>query len=343
VANLTDHHLMCVAETVFGTPVAVSRAVPFLPDSTHEWNPTPYQGKGLWVGAPGGVFRADRRGAGIGQGKLVEKYEAQSKGLGVALNAALGTSTHTLTTGTTYQQVFTPTVTGTVLPSRTVQYATVQNGGTASPHTYAGVSVDSLELEIPEGPDGIATWTLESDAKSLATATSAGTFTPAASASLFGSWSTAGVVTLGGTVTAPTTTVLASSNGTTVTDLLSLTLSVKNNLDVGRWGIGTRGQPTVGRRELSVKWKQEFNATTVRDLLISQGNTALLVTLQTGEALSTGNATLQLAIPAMKVDTGSLPNPTDGETVVSDVEATILWDGTNQPLYVVTRTADTAL
>ena len=343
MANLTDHQLMSVAESTYGTAVAVSRAVPFLPDSKAEWDPTPYQGKGLWVGAPGGVFRSDRRGAGIGQGTITEKYEAVSKGLGVALNAAFGTSTHTLTTGTTYQQVFTPTATGTVLPSRTVQLAIVDNAGTARPETFAGVTVDELELELPEGPDSIATWTLTSDAKTMLTATALGTWTPAASASLFGGWSTTSVVTLGGTITPPTTTVLASSSGSVVTDLMSLTFSLKNNIDSSRWGLGTRGQPTVGRRELSLKWSQEFTAQTVRDLQISQGKTSLLVTLTTGEALSTGFATLQLAFPAVFIDTGALPDPTDGETVKGDVSASLLWDGTLQPAYLVTRTADAAL
>ena len=344
MANLTDHQIMHVAESVYGTAVAVSRAVPFLPDSKADWDPTPYQGKGLWVGAPGGVFRSDRRGPGIGQGKLTEKYEAQSKGLGVVLNAAFGTSTHTVTgTAGTYQQVFTPTATGTVLPSRTVQLAVVDNAGTARPETFAGVTVDELELEVPEGPDSIATWTFTSDAKSMLTATTLGTWTPAASASLFGGWSTTAVVTLGGTITAPTTIALATSSGSAVTDLTSLTFSLKNNLDDGRWGLGTRGQPTVGRRELSLKWGQEFTAQTIRDLQISQGKTALLMTLTTGETLSLGSATLQLAFPTVFIDTGGLPDPTDGETVKGDVSASLLWDGTLMPAYVVTRTADAAL
>ena len=134
MANLTDGQIMNVAEGTYGTPVTVTRAVPALSDSTHDFDPTPYQGMGLYVGAPAGVVRSDRRGAGLGQGKLVAIYEAHSKGLGVMLNAAFGLSTHTLVSGSTFQQVFTAP-TGAVLPAQTIQYGVPDNTGTVRPHT----------------------------------------------------------------------------------------------------------------------------------------------------------------------------------------------------------------
>jgi len=343
VANTTDDQIMLVAETTYGTPVAVTRAVPCLPDSTQEWDPTQYQGVGLYVGAPGGVYRSDRRGAGIGRGTLVEKFEAHSKGLGVALNAAFGTSTSTLVSGTTFQQVFTPTAANTVLPSTTDQFGVVQNDGTVRPHTYAGCTVDQFELDIPEGPDSIAVWAFTKDAKSLSTATALGTFSPASGPSLFGSWSTTDTITLGGTITVPTTTALATSSGSVTTALRSANLAINNNIDKDRWGVGTRAQPTVGVRDIKLTFRYEFNDVTIRDLQISQGKTQILIDLATTEALSTGTARLQIAVPAAYINTGALPDLTAGETVVSDVEAQCLWDGTNQPVYVVHRTADNAL
>lgn len=344
MANSTDHRIMCVAEVAYGTPVAVSRAVPCLAESTHEWDPTPYQGVGLHVSAPGGVDRSDRRGAGLGRGELTEKYEAVSKGLGVALNAAFGTGTSTLVSGTTYQQVFTPTVTNTTLPSRTVQYGIVDNTGTVAPHTYAGVVVDEVEFDLPSGPDSVGTWTFTSDAKALSTATGAGTWTPASGGSLFGLWSSTSSIALGGTLTVPTTTALASTTGTDTSACKGFNFTMRNNIDRERWVPASRNAPTVRKRELEVKFSYEFNATTLRDLQISQGATSMLVSLATAESLSTGYATLQFAVPAMKIDTGALPPmPAGGETVVSDVTAKILWDGTNQPIYVVQRTADSAL
>src|SRR5262249_52959641 len=163
--------------------------------------------------------------------------EAHSKGLGVMLNAAFGTSTSTLVSGSTFQQVYTPTAAGTVLPSTTDQFGVVQNDGTVRPHTYAGCTVDSFALDIPEGPDSIATWTFNKDAKSLSTATTLGTFSPAATPSLFGSWSTTDSITLGGTLTAPTTTALASVAGGAVTQSFrSANLAVNNTIDKARWG-----------------------------------------------------------------------------------------------------------
>ena len=341
--QLTDHQLMSAAESTWGTPVTVSRAVPILPDSSYDWDQTRYEGQGLHVSSPGGVLLSARAGAGIGAGTIAPKFELFSKGLGLWLNAWAGTSTVTLVSGTTWQHVHTFISAGTVLPAQTVQAGIVDNTGTLRPHTFAGVTVGSGELEIPPGPDGLAMLSLDCDAKSIATATAAGTWTPATGFTTFGGYSTASVITIGGAITAPTTTALGSSSGTVTTAIKRVKLSYGNNIDKARWTVGGRNQPTVGRREPALELDYEFGDVTQRDAIISQASQALLVDLQTSEALSSGNARFQLVIPDFKLEPGGMPGFTSGETVVQQLKGKIFWNLTQSPVYLVMRTADAAL
>jgi len=349
MAALTDHQAGWAVEGTYGTPVTATKFVPMMESSKMDWDPMPIQPSGLWVGAPGGVDRADRRFAGIGQGKGSLVVEAASKGQGTLWQAACGTSTSTLVSGSTYQQVHTPTVTGTVLPSLTFQHGIVDNTGTVNPETFAGVTVTDWVLDIPKGAgaDSSAKFTLNLDAKSLSTVTGLSTFVGPSGASLY-SWAGGGIgtttITVGGTLTPPTTNALASVSGGTVNgNFSSITLTSNNNVDTGRWVPGGRNQPTVGKRSHTVKFDYEYNDNVWRALQISQGVTSLLIDIPTSESLSTGTARLQVAFPAIKINSGAFPEPTPGSTVITSVEAQVLWDGTNQPFYVVLRTADAAL
>jgi Phage tail tube protein len=338
VPTLTDHQLGMVAEVTYGTPPLVTRFLQMLDDAKFDFDPMPLQGVGMTVGAPGGINRADRRIPGIGKGSGTISVEAVSKGLGVLLNACAGTGVSTLVAGSTFQQNFTPTLANTLLPSLAVQAGIVDNTGVVNPFTFAGVSVNKWTLECPEG--GIAKLKAEFDAKSMATATALATASYAAAPSLFSF--IGGTITLGGAVTVPTATAIGVG-GTANGNIRSWALSSDNNLDDGRWVVGSRNQPTVGKRKHSLKFRYEYNDNTVRTNLLAQSSVSFTATHVTTEALSTGVATLQLVIPAIKINPGSIPEPTLGQTVVTDVEAEILWDGTNQPFYVVLRTADTTL
>lgn len=343
MSALTDHQFGLKAEAAYGTPVVVDRFLPILASSEHDFDPTVIQGEGMQVGAPGGVNRADRRFAGVGFGTLKIVTEGYSKGLGLLISHATGTATHTLVAATTYQQVFTPTLTGVLLPSATMQVGIVDNtGAAANPYTYAGCTVGSFELELGEGPTAKVQWTFSVNAKSMATATALAAASYAASPSIFSSASTCSFKP-GGTLTVPTTTVAASSTGTANTTLKAFTLSSDSNIDDGRWIPGGRNQPTAGKRSHTLKLTYEYSDNTFRDALISQASTPLLIDLQTTETLSTGFATLQLAIPAAKVNGGTIPKPTNGETVTCESEFEILYNGTEMPYYIVQRTADAAL
>jgi hypothetical protein len=343
MATLTDHQYGMAAETVYGTPVTPSRFLRILESSKFQPDPMPLQGVGLSVGTPGGINLASRRIAGIGKASGTIAVEVVSKGLGVLLNACTGTSTVTQLGATAcWQHNFTPNAVNTVLPAFTSQLSIVNNVGTSTPNTYTGCTVSQFELSCPEG--GIMQLSADVDAKAWNTATALATASYGAADSIH--TYVGGSITLGTTpaFVPPTTVALASAGGTVSGNVRSWSLSSSNNIDDGRWVMGARNQPTVGKRSHMLKFDYEYNDNTMRDALLSQSTLSFTATHTTTELIAPGNfATVQLAIPAIKINSGSFPEPTLGQTVKVSVDAEILWDGVNQPYYISVRTADIAL
>ena len=334
MATMLDHQVGWAVESTWNTPVTVTRFGEWLPGSGLDYDPNVVQGKGLRVGSQ--VARAGRRVALVGRGSGKLAFELSSKGFGTLLQAALGTATSTLVSGTTYQQVFTPVVSGTYLPSLTIQEGIVKPGGTVDTYTHAGCSVTDFEIEVPDG--GIATLSVSVDSRSMATATALATASYPTTPTLYNSGSPiTAQATFGGTLTVPTTTALASVGaGTGATGIKSWTLSVANGLDTKRDTIGGRNQPVVGMRELKLKTTVEYDSATgalLRDSCIGQVGTPIVLNLTTPETLSAGTAQCQLAIPV----------PEDGKVVTTEVEWSILDNLTQTPLYLVLRTADATL
>lgn len=341
MANLTDHQFGTAVEATYNVANTVTRFYRIKESSTFQVEPMPLQGEGLSVGAPGGVNLASRRVAGIGKGTGKISLELVSRGLGQLLRAATGTSTVSLVAGSLYQHNFTPTVVDTFLPSFTSQMSVVNNVGTSLPTTFSGCTVSQFTVSCPEG--GIATLELDVDARSYTTATPLAVAGYPAADSMF--TYVGGSVRLGATpaFVPPTSTALASGGGTVNSGIRSWELSSSNNIDDGRWVIGGRNQPTRGKVAHTLKFDYEYNDNVMRDALLNQSTLSFTATLTTTEAISAGFATFQLAIPAIKINAGSWPEPTNGETVKTSVEAEILWDGVNQPYYISMLTADTAL
>jgi len=172
---------------------------------------------------------------------------------------------------------------------------------------------------------------------------------PGATAALYTSTlPTVGALTIGGTVTVPTTTALATSSGTVAPGLKGWSLSLDNGLDLKRDTVGDRRQPITGMRKGQLSLTIEYDTPTGALLREAQANqTGLGVLLQAGAIESLGSAQtalLQVAVPVAKIDKGAIPMPTAGDTVVTDVALTVL-DGLSaaQALYLVMRTADTVL
>lgn len=157
-----------------------------------------------------------------------------------------------------------------------------------------------------------------------------------------------GALVIGGTLTVPTATALASiAGGTTAIGLKAWTFTLDNGVDTKRDVLGGRNQSTTGERKGTLKTTIEYDAVTgalLEEAMMNQTQLSLLLTATTPEVISAGNnATFQIAVPVAAIDKGAIPQPTDGKVVSTDVMWTLLDGLVSQTLYLVLRTADTAL
>lgn len=338
MATTQDVQLGIVPESTYGTAVTVTRFLEPI-DESLKYNKTTVQGKGVRTGSR--VARSPRRVITRTDASGDFTVEALSKSHGTLWQACLGTGTSTLVSGTTFQQNFTPTTTNAVMPSMTVQKGVVASDGTVYAHTFAGMCVNEWEFTAPQAD--IATLKVSWDGRSMATATALATASFVTSPSIFHFAQAA--TTLGGVVTVPTATALASG-GTSVTNIRSFSLKCSNNLTTDRFTFGLAGlksQPTVGLRDITGSMTIEYTDNTVRDAFIADTELAFTATFTSTEALSTGTATLQIVCPAIRLD-GDLPDANGTDLVTVDVPFTVLDNlVAASPLYVVIRTADTAL
>jgi Phage tail tube protein len=341
MANSLDGQAGTVPEVTYGTPLTVTRFYEIDPSNTkHSQDPGIQQGMGLRVGSR--FARSDRRAATQQTNKGTLETDVFAKGLGTLLNAAMGgNGVSTLVSGSTFQQLFTSVLTGSLAPSLTLQLGVVRTdaGGTVDAYTYAGTTITKWTLTQETG--GFLRLSVEWDATTLATATGLATasYVTVNPAFHFGMAS----ATYGGTVTAPTTTALASG-GTALTNVRNFTLEVDNGLDIERWKFGgTRNQPRMGRPKATIKCTAEYDGVVFRDALIAQTANPFSITWSdTATALSTGFATFQIIAQATKTNPNDFAPPTDGTTTV-DLELEVLEPATGAALTIATRTSDTTL
>ena len=340
MATLLDGQVGHVRESTWGTPVTVTRFNEWDASGGLKGDAGVKQASPLRVGAIGD--RADREYTAGAASKGTLKFPLLTKGFGLWLESCFGGSTSTLVSGSTFQQVHQFIRTGTVLPPLTVQQGHPLPDGTVHPYTFAGCTVESFELEQPL--NDVVSLSMDLDGKGVpATATALATASYAATMSLFEFDQAA--VTLGGTLTPPTTTALASvSGGTLVAGWRSFTLSADSQITDDRWGMSAavRNQPTYRKRDVTLKAQVEYDGATLRDAYFARTSNPLLITWTTAEALSSGFATLQVVIPAFRVMTTFPPDATDGDIPIIDLEGKA-FDNLTAMAYVVLRTADTTL
>jgi hypothetical protein len=338
MANLTDNQVGLKVETTYGTPVTVDRFYPFLDGTAADWNTRQRQGQSIFVSSKRG-WRGDRRVIPKGQGVITVKTELASRQGGVLFQLAHGVATSTLVSGTTYLAGFRTSVTGTVLPSATIQVGKVRNDGTVDVETYAGCTAVSFEIECPE--DGILTISVTFDALAFTTVTALATASFTAGAFLFDH--SQGLATLGGAFTAPTTVALGSS-ATSFGNMRSWKFTVDQSADLGRWVLTAQGrnQPTVGILSPVFSGDWEYNDTAARTIYLAGTGVPVVVTHTTAEVLSAGFSQFQLAIPQLFLSAPILP-PVTADTSVVSVTGDVTYDGTNELFYTSLRTADVAL
>lgn len=321
----------------WGTSATPTRWYEFI-DHSFDIEKNVVQGAGLRVGSR--VARSGRRVVTTAQAGGDMTTEVTTKGFGLLFESCLGVSASTLVSGTTYQQNFT-LATGTTLPSRTVQTGVVQADGTVLPVTYLGCSVNTWELDLNNA--GIVTLKTNWDGKDWTTATAYTAPSYTASPNLYHFAQAS--ATIGGTVTAPTTTALASG-GTAAVNVRSFKLMGDNGLQDGRFNLGGAGRKVrqiPGIVKLTGEIEVEVTDAVVRDAYLNDTATPITITLTTTETLSTGFAQLQVTLPEVKFN-GEMPKPNADNLITLKASFDVLDNLTaTQPIWISLRTADSAI
>lgn len=308
-------------QTNYDTPATVDRFLIFT-DGSHDQGKAVVQGVGLKPGTR--VAQSDRRTIPFRSASGSLSLEVPTKGMGVVWEACMGSGSSNLVSGGLYQQVF---AFADAMPCYTVQYG-VFDGTNVAAYTYSSAQVGSWALNCPEG--NIVNMSLNWAGKALATGTALATASYPASSSLF-TFAHAAFYA-GGTLTAATTTALASVTGSALATVKNFSLNVDNAL---KDGPQVGGLPTIrkpGLRAITGTVNVEYEGSTFRDAIIADSSMVLLVTL------TNGTDVLQVVIPEVKLN-GNLPTSNGAERVTHD----LAFEGLTSNLSIVTRTADAAL
>ncbi|MBK9027825.1 MAG: hypothetical protein IPN98_08260 [Propionivibrio sp.] len=314
-------------ESVYGTAVARTRWFEFL-DESFNFVKNVKQGVGLRVGSR--VARSGRRVVASAEGSGDLTIEAVTKGLGLLWQLGLGSGTSTLVSAGLYQQVFTL---GDAMPSATIQKGIPRADGTVDAYTFTGCMVESLTIDCPNA-DNVKVKT-SWNAKDMTTATAYTAPSYATGPSVF---TFAHGAVYSGALTAPTATALGSA-ATPVASIRSGSITIKHNLKTDRYNCGGGGRkekPFAGIREISGSMVAEYADTAFRDAIVNDTSMTLVKTFTSGADV------LQVVIPDVRFDGDIVKASTD--LAMQDIKWTGL-DGLTaaQPIWIVCRTADTAL
>ncbi len=335
-----DCSIGLAAESSYGVGVTPTKFAEFTGESL-DWNPTFIQSKGLRVGSR--VSRASRRALGKQQAGGDIELEVPSKGFGVYLLAALGAVVTTQRGATgVYQQNHTLATTDPV-SSFTIQKGIPPLGGGALlAHTFRGCVLDELEIEF--GNSDFVTAKTSWNAKDVDTATAYAP--PSYPLAVENFVFAGGAITIGGTVTPPTTTTLATG-GTAVANILDGSVKLTNNIDDGGFVLGAGGKrgrrPAVGMAAIGGKLTAEFDTVALRDAYLNQQHPALVLTFLGTTTIGTGTdkPALQITVPDFVLE-GELPKTNDGDVITQSIDWTGMDNTALTPItfsYVSTDTA----
>jgi hypothetical protein len=334
MTTFADTGLTWAKETTYGTYVAGARGYEVQGDDLdHDYNKIPVQDMGLRVGSR---FPRFARRVVVGRdGSMKIPKRIFSKGDGLFLEWALGTSLITLVSGSTNQHNFT---TGDTPPSASIQAQLVEAGGTVDDYSWLGCMCDSIEFSL--GNRDLLTATATVDARDLSTAQSHVAPVYATTPNLFHfanlSFST-------GAFTAATANTLPSC-ATPMTNVRQMTLKLDRNLIKDRFNAtanGLKGKSLVASPAVTGTIDLEYDSTTYRDAMIAD-TTLSLVAQYTAGALSTGLETFVFALPAIKLE-NPLPKANNDGLIVVSYNYSLGDDLTNTPFGIYQRTADAAL
>lgn len=326
-------------ETTAGTAVSLTRWLEYNSESLHlEKNVV--QGAGL---RGSGLFaRAARRAYTTRTATGTVEMDCATRGLGPILQQIMGgTSTSTLISGSSYQQVHQPG--SMVNRSLTVQKLVPNAAGTLVPFTYRGAKITDYEFSCEVG--GILTLSVTFDAWDESTATAAGT--PSyTSTDVF--HFAQGTLKLGGTASTASN-VVSVSGGTTVASVKGITVSGSNPLATDRYFLGSNG---IKAEQLENDWRTvggsmdaEFvSQAALYDAFAADTAMSLQLSFVGTTAISGANyPTMEITIPSIRLEGSATPQVGGPDVIDMSVDFTGLDDGTNAAWQIRTVTADTAL
>lgn len=337
MSTIMDDRISMKEEVTYKTPIVTDRFYPYVDDNEGDWDARTRQADGLRGGTGRRAALAGRNYPTTGQGVVKVRAELESKGAGVLLRAGLGVSTVTAITGGS-QQLFTDQITGTYLPSYTIQIVKVQNTGTERVETYSGCTASKFAIVQPE--DNIAYVEVEFDAAAYTTATAAATVSYATAPVLFDAFQN--VVSVGASGLVVPTTIALATGLTSSTEWREWKIELDQKIDDADWKLSTRGRPIAGMPEIELSGKADFDSNTLPDAVAVGTQLQWYATTTTTEVMGVGFTQLQAVLPKIVLTKG-LPQVKRGETRTCDITAQVKNDGTNADLYVAYRTSDVAL
>ena len=334
-------------EATYGTIVVPNRFLEFTSE-TLDLNRTYFQGENLRPGSR--VARSSKRivtQEGV-TGAITQ--EVQTKGFGALFELLLGSvvsgPTQVGTGSGVFQSVFALSK-DDYLPSVTIQKGVPRLGANVvDALTFAGCQAESFDLSIDSAGVLMLTsnWT---GGKKVDTDTAYAVPSYPVGCELF-SYVGASIA-LGGTVTPPTATALATG-GTEVANVRSWSLNVAQSLDSNGYNIGSRGERSrpaaMGIAAITGSMTIEYDTTVITDAVIDETGLALVLTFEGPTPIggSGQRPVVQVVIPEVKLD-ADLPKSAGGDVITHSTTYTgldPLKTGV-QPMYLVYRSADTAL
>lgn len=340
MAALQDCSVGIGVESTFKTGVTPTRWLEYPSDSppAFDWEKNIVQSQGLRVGSR--IPRTQKRAYVTGQGSGSINMDMQSKGMGLLLQNAFGTGVSTLVSGSTFQQNFTASTATTTGPSSlTVQTGLVQAGGTVDAITMLGCMVNEVGFQFRNADIGRIETSLDYADITTATAYTAPSYPASPSLYHF-----ANLKVFTGTLTAPTANTLASAT-TELLNVREASVTLPNDLVNDRFNAGGGGRklkqlqgPAVPTGSITV----EYDSTTFRDAMLADTDMVLLFQYTAG-SLSTGVETLQVVLPAVRLN-GPLVQVGDGGLITTQYDFSVLDNSVAaQPIWCILRTADAAL
>lgn len=332
MASPQDFGVVFGVEATFGTIPALTRWTEPLGDAQFSLNKSTRQGQGLRVGSR--VPRAGRRAVVRYDPTATFSVEAQSKGQGLLWQALLGSCTSTLVSGSVYQQ---NAIIGDTPPSLSIQESLYNaTSGAMDPYTFTGMMCDSFDIDFPNADLLHIKTNWKGKSAVPATATAVPAFTAPTAAT---NYSFVGASITSGTLTAATATTLASST-TTLADVRGGTISVNRNLKI-RPNIGGDAKPVPGMTTITGKLDIEYDSNTFVNAVTADTPMAIVLTW-VGAALTTGNETLQIVLPAVYFDS-DLPQVNGDDIPMISASFQSLDNLSASPITIISRTSDNAL